>query len=132
MNFLLFFLSCRRGGLIGAAILLFQRRAERIAQMRDDPYYLVDDPPPRTTTQLDDVDSIPIVRLDDIPSPEESEYGVPSLALHVPFPYYVDELTSILHCSTKGRAGSRVSPISVIIHFPPQRFLNSRVGRSNR
>ena len=54
----------------------FQRRAERIAQMRGDPYYLVDDPPPRMPAQHDDVDSIPIVRLDDMPSPEEGEYNI--------------------------------------------------------
>ncbi|KAF9506223.1 hypothetical protein BS47DRAFT_1350446 [Hydnum rufescens UP504] len=35
--------------------------------MRDDPYYLVDDPPP-PTPQDDEVDSTPIVRLDDMPS----------------------------------------------------------------
>jgi hypothetical protein len=35
--------------------------------MRDDPYYLVDDLPHRSAPQ-DDVDSIPIICLDDMPS----------------------------------------------------------------
>jgi hypothetical protein len=33
--------------------------------MRDDPYYIVEDPPPKLID--DDVDSIPVVRLDDMP-----------------------------------------------------------------
>ncbi|KAF9515066.1 hypothetical protein BS47DRAFT_1372168 [Hydnum rufescens UP504] len=51
----------------GDAAAREKRRAERIALMRDDPYYLVDDPPHRSAPQ-DDVDSIPIIRLDDLPS----------------------------------------------------------------
>jgi AP-3 complex subunit delta-1 len=45
--------------------MIQQRKAERLERMRDDPYYIFDDssskPPP-----LDDVDSIPVVRLDDL------------------------------------------------------------------
>ncbi|KAF4604673.1 AP-3 complex subunit delta [Pleurotus pulmonarius] len=45
-----------------------RRKAERLERLKDDPYYIIDDkspPPPRPT---EDVDSIPIVRLDDMPS----------------------------------------------------------------
>lgn len=43
-----------------------QRKAERLAQLRDDPYYIHDD---RTPQSADiDVDSIPVVRLEDMPS----------------------------------------------------------------
>ena len=35
--------------------------------MREDPYYITDERPTRTV--VDDVDSIPVVRLDDLPPP---------------------------------------------------------------
>ena len=35
--------------------------------MREDPYYITDERP--TKTVVDDVDSIPVVRLDDLPLP---------------------------------------------------------------
>lgn len=40
-------------------------KAERMERLKDDPFYLVDDRPPRAIPP--DVDSIPIVRLDDLP-----------------------------------------------------------------
>jgi len=40
-----------------------QRKEERLAQLRDDPYYIIDDRPKK----LEDVDSIPVVHLDDMP-----------------------------------------------------------------
>lgn len=43
--------------------MLNQRKAERRAQLRDDPYYIIDDKPPPP-----DVDSIPVVRLEGMPS----------------------------------------------------------------
>jgi len=49
------------------------RKAERLERMRDDPYYLVED---RPKPAQDDIDSIPVVRLDDLPH-EESR--LPSL-----------------------------------------------------
>ena len=37
-------------------------------RLRDDPYYLMDDrPPPPTRLEAPDVESIPVVRLDDLP-----------------------------------------------------------------
>ncbi|KAG6888235.1 hypothetical protein C0992_009227 [Termitomyces sp. T32_za158] len=42
-----------------------RRKAERLAQLRDDPYYIGIDTP---KTVEEDVDSIPIVRLEDMPS----------------------------------------------------------------
>lgn len=35
--------------------------------MKEDPYYITDEQP--TRTGVDDVDSIPVVRLDDLPPP---------------------------------------------------------------
>lgn len=40
--------------------------------MRDDPYYIVDDRPPRLP--VEDVDSIPVVRLDDLPPMPKGEH----------------------------------------------------------
>ncbi|KAG9222260.1 hypothetical protein CCMSSC00406_0006557 [Pleurotus cornucopiae] len=56
-----------------------KRKAERLERLKDDPYYIIDDkPPPRPT---EDVDSIPIVRLDDMPSliPDSKDMGPPIL-----------------------------------------------------
>ncbi|KAJ3555164.1 hypothetical protein NM688_g2725 [Phlebia brevispora] len=44
-----------------------RRKAERLERLRDDPYYLVDDRAARPKIQQDDLDSIPVVRLDDLP-----------------------------------------------------------------
>lgn len=41
-----------------------QRKAERLAQLRDDPYYIIDDRPLKA---VEDVDSIPVVHLEDMP-----------------------------------------------------------------
>ena len=41
-----------------------QRKAERLAQLRDDPYYIIDDRPSKV---VEDVDSIPVVHLEDMP-----------------------------------------------------------------
>ncbi|KAK0217615.1 adaptin N terminal region-domain-containing protein [Armillaria nabsnona] len=41
-----------------------QRKAERLKQLKDDPYYIIEDQP----TPPDDVDSIPVVRLEGMPS----------------------------------------------------------------
>lgn len=41
-------------------------KAERLERMRDDPYYLTDDRQHRKPGD-EDLDSIPIVRLDDLP-----------------------------------------------------------------
>ena len=41
-------------------------KAERLERMRDDPYYLTDDRQDRKPVD-EDLDSIPIVRLDDLP-----------------------------------------------------------------
>ncbi|KAJ7204362.1 adaptin N terminal region-domain-containing protein [Mycena pura] len=45
-----------------------QRVAERLDRLRDDPYYIIDDRPSTSKRIHDDVDSIPVVRLDDMPS----------------------------------------------------------------
>lgn len=47
-------------------MVVWQRKAERRAQLRDDPYYIIDDKPPKP--QNDDVDSIPVVQLEGMPS----------------------------------------------------------------
>ncbi|KAI0354633.1 Ap3d1 protein [Trametes cingulata] len=47
-----------------------RRKAERLERLRDDPYYLVDDRPSSTraaSLNAADVDSIPVVKLDDLP-----------------------------------------------------------------
>lgn len=44
-----------------------RQKAERLERMREDPYYITDDQPPKPP--VDDVDSIPIIRLDELPPP---------------------------------------------------------------
>ena len=52
-----------------------QRKAERLERLREDPYYLMDDrPAPRLGAA--DVESIPVVRLDDLP-PLAASTGTP-------------------------------------------------------
>lgn len=46
--------------------VVFQRKAERLERLRDDPFYLADDRP-ATKPKVADLDSIPVVRLDDLP-----------------------------------------------------------------
>ncbi|KAH9929816.1 adaptin N terminal region-domain-containing protein [Fomitopsis serialis] len=48
-----------------------RRKAERRERLRDDPYYLIDDRPSRAS--VNDVDSIPVVRLDDLPPLSQGE-----------------------------------------------------------
>lgn len=43
-----------------------RRKAERLERLREDPYYINDT---RSPAPMDDIDSIPIVRLDDVPLP---------------------------------------------------------------
>ncbi|KAJ6575471.1 adaptin N terminal region-domain-containing protein [Mycena capillaripes] len=45
-----------------------QRRAERRERLRDDPYYIIDDKPSTSKRFDDDIDSIPVVRLEGMPS----------------------------------------------------------------
>lgn len=54
-----------------------QRKAERLAQLRDDPYYIMDDRPSKA---VENVDSIPVVHLEDMPPIiDEWESKLPSL-----------------------------------------------------
>ncbi|EMD42246.1 hypothetical protein CERSUDRAFT_102602 [Gelatoporia subvermispora B] len=56
-----------------------RRKAERLERLRDDPYYLIDDRV-KASSGPDDVDSIPIVKLDDLPPPTQGlEAGNTSL-----------------------------------------------------
>ena len=48
-------------------VIDFQLKTDRLERMREDPYYITDERPLKMT--LDDVDSIPVVRLDDLPPP---------------------------------------------------------------
>lgn len=57
-----------------------QRKAERMERLRDDPFYLADDRP-ATKPKVDDVDSIPVVRLDDLPPLPQSNCACSSLAV---------------------------------------------------
>ncbi|KAF8240817.1 Ap3d1 protein [Tricholoma matsutake] len=56
-----------------------RRKAERLAQLRDDPYYIIDDRLPKLNDV--DVDSIPVVRLEGMPSliPEAPSPRLPVL-----------------------------------------------------
>ncbi|KAF7347534.1 AP-3 complex subunit delta [Mycena venus] len=45
-----------------------RRLAERRERLRDDPYYIIDDKPSTSKRAHEDIDSIPVVRLDDMPS----------------------------------------------------------------
>ncbi|KAF8203875.1 adaptin N terminal region-domain-containing protein [Pholiota molesta] len=55
-----------------------KRKAERLEQLKDDPYYIIDD---RPKSVPEDIDSIPVVRLDDMPpiDPEFRSNGLASL-----------------------------------------------------
>ncbi|EGN93647.1 hypothetical protein SERLA73DRAFT_97586 [Serpula lacrymans var. lacrymans S7.3] len=55
-----------------------KQKAERLERMRDDPYYIIDDQPRKPTPE--DIDAIPVVRLDDLPPPPaQEEPRLPSL-----------------------------------------------------
>ncbi|TFY69220.1 hypothetical protein EVJ58_g565 [Rhodofomes roseus] len=57
-----------------------RRKAERRERLRDDPYYLIDDRPSVSAISANDVDSIPVVRLDDLPPLSQAENArLPSL-----------------------------------------------------
>ncbi|KAF8215817.1 adaptin N terminal region-domain-containing protein [Mycena galopus ATCC 62051] len=57
-----------------------RRLAERRERLRDDPYYIIDDKPSTSKRVDDDIDSIPVVRLDDMPSlADVDDSRIPSL-----------------------------------------------------
>jgi AP-3 complex subunit delta-1 len=58
-------------------LMIQQLKAERLERMRDDPYYIVDDPSSKPPPL--DVDSIPVVRLDDLPPMPKGQYFVINL-----------------------------------------------------
>ena len=92
--------------------LYFQKRLERIERLKDDPYYIFDKeiekPVPSTSS---DVDSIPIVRLDDLmpvaPGPLCSTHRDTVVLL------------TSLHCST-----------STTRDYPPGRFSNIATSKA--
>lgn len=95
-----------------ALILYFQKRLERIERLKDDPYYIFDKkeiekPIPASS----DVDSIPIIRLDDLmpiaPSPSYSTYRD------------ITTLLILLHCSA-----------STTRNYPPGRFSNIATSKA--
>jgi AP-3 complex subunit delta len=47
-------------------VIRMQRKAERLERMKDDPYYIVDNRQSKSIDD-DDVDLIPVVRIDDLP-----------------------------------------------------------------
>lgn len=51
-------------------------------RLRDDPFYLADDRP-ATKLKVDDVDSIPVVRLDDLPPLPQSSGEIYMVLLHI-------------------------------------------------
>ena len=53
-------------------IIRLQRKEERMERLRDDPFYLTDDQPSAKALVKDDVDSIPVVHLDDLPPLQQS------------------------------------------------------------
>ncbi|KZT08745.1 Ap3d1 protein [Laetiporus sulphureus 93-53] len=55
------------------------RKAERLERLRDDPYYLIDDRPSSTMPTVGDVESIPVVRLDDLPPISQGNSRLPRL-----------------------------------------------------
>ncbi|KAI0334057.1 Ap3d1 protein [Cubamyces sp. BRFM 1775] len=58
-----------------------RRRLERLERLRDDPYYLIDDRPSSTPVSMHaaDVDSIPVVKLDDLPPLSQAVAPTPRL-----------------------------------------------------
>ncbi|KAI0691983.1 Adaptor protein complex AP-3 delta subunit [Cytidiella melzeri] len=82
-------------------VCVILRKAERLERQRDDPFYLTDPRKSARGTVPDDVDSIPVVRLDDLPSLSQTS----------PVPH--SQLPS-LKSTSRGR--------------PPQAFVIDRVG----
>ena len=83
--------------------------------MRDDPYYLVDDPPPRPALQDDEVDSIPIIRLDDMLLLGGEQCSLIQFCVFLS--PYGEQSTSMLHSSANSCVPSRVRSISVTVHL---------------
>ncbi|THV06465.1 Ap3d1 protein [Dendrothele bispora CBS 962.96] len=74
-----------------------RRRAERLERLKDDPYYIMDKTPSRPSPAPEDVDSIPVVKLDDMPSlSDHVDSRLPSLRPASPQvssePYYIDKV----------------------------------------
>ncbi|KAF5368594.1 hypothetical protein D9758_002444 [Tetrapyrgos nigripes] len=76
-----------------------RRRAERLERLKDDPYYIMDKAPsrPSDSPAPEDVDSIPVVRLEDMPSlSDHVDPRLPSLRSASPQvssePYYIDKV----------------------------------------
>jgi AP-3 complex subunit delta-1 len=73
-----------------------QRKAERLERQRDDPFYITDRPSgsrPANGHAATDVDAIPIVRLEDMPSPALTPARTPLLrepAAPAPASFVVD------------------------------------------
>ncbi|EPT03380.1 hypothetical protein FOMPIDRAFT_1022378 [Fomitopsis schrenkii] len=90
-----------------------RRKAERRERLRDDPYYLIDDRPSRSSS-VNDVDSIPVVRLDDLPPISQAENTaarLPSLRNRSPAPQtFVIDKTGELPQGSGSRPVSR--PVS--------------------
>ena len=53
---------------------ILQLKAERLERLKDDPFYLIDDRP-KPAQRVDDVDSIPVVRLDDLPPIQQGRHA---------------------------------------------------------
>jgi hypothetical protein len=58
-----------------AVLLTEQLKAERLERQRDDPFYLTDQRSPTRGAAQEDVDSIPVVRLDGLPSLSQTSLG---------------------------------------------------------
>ncbi|KAF9469633.1 Ap3d1 protein [Collybia nuda] len=106
-----------------------KRKAERLAQLRDDPYYIHDDRPSQPVDV--DVDSIPIVRLDDMPSlaAELPNPRVPILkALSRTFsaePFVIDKQGempegAILKPNMSAPVSRRRTPPASVVSTPPR------------
>ncbi|KAG7099933.1 hypothetical protein E1B28_001726 [Marasmius oreades] len=76
-------------------------RAERLERLRDDPYYIMDKPLPQQSSTnryvaQEDVDAIPVVKLEGMPSFTEPEPGPSALRNELPEgpvePYYIDKV----------------------------------------
>ncbi|KAJ3755997.1 adaptin N terminal region-domain-containing protein [Lentinula raphanica] len=75
-----------------------RRRAERLERQRDDPYYIMDKNPSKPVqSTYEDVDSIPVVKLDGMPAlPAPTDSRLPSLRTtsyqSSPEPFYIDRV----------------------------------------
>ncbi|KAJ7292982.1 adaptin N terminal region-domain-containing protein [Mycena rebaudengoi] len=114
-----------------------QRLAERRERLRDDPYYIIDDRP-STSRHLDqDLDSIPVVRLEGMPSltPDIDDSRLPSLkqSTYTPTAFVIDRdgemPVGAVVASPSPRTGTPVTPRSntptrVITSFPQYEVLD--------